>query len=298
MFQNFDELRKSVKTSVPKTMVVAAAHDEHTLEAVYSAAQVLPMKYRLVGDADKIVNISGKLGVNLDKQAIVECTDYQDCAKKAVELIRENQGNLLMKGILETGTLLKAVLDQETGIRGTGTISHLAMLEVPSYHKLISVTDAGMIPYPTLEQKADIIENAISFYEKMGFTQLKIAALTASEAESKQMPETADAAALKKMNLNNRFGESTIEGPISFDIAISPNAAAIKKYSSEITGDVDVLLVPNIAAGNILCKGLLYWGGAKMAGCVLGAKVPIILVSRGASTEEKLLSIMLCLKAG
>ncbi|MCL2856125.1 MAG: phosphate acyltransferase [Oscillospiraceae bacterium] len=298
MFANFTELKDSLSASAAKTLVVASAHDKHTLEAVYEAVQSLPMKYILVGDKAKILEISRELGVTPAEGDIVDAADDAACACKAIDLIREGRGNVLMKGLIETGTLLKAALDKENGIRGTGTMSHLAVLEVPGYHKLVAVTDGGMIPHPTLEQKADIARNAIGFFQKLGVQKPQVAALAAAEAVSEKMPETQAAAELQAMCGRGELGECVVEGPLSFDISVSKESAAIKKHPSKITGEVDILLVPGVATGNILCKGLLYWGGAKMAGCVLGAKVPIVLVSRGATAEEKLLSITLCLKAG
>ena len=191
MFHNFEELKHSLSTDEPKTLIVAAAHDKHTLEAVYEAAESLPMKYILVGDRVKIEEISREMGKT--PEVVIDAIDDDDSAYKSVALIREGKGNVLMKGILETRTLLKAVLDKENGIRrkasgleshqvSSGTMSHLAMLEVPSYHKLISVSDGGMLPHPTLEQKADIIRNASKFYHRLGIKTPIIAALAAAEA--------------------------------------------------------------------------------------------------------------------
>ena len=298
MYRNFEELKNSLSTDAPKTMVVASAHDKHTLEAVYGAVKSLPMKYILVGVRDKIMEISGELGVTPNSEDILDAADDAECAVKSVKLIREGRGNVLMKGLIETGTLLKAALDKENGIRGTGTMSHLAILEVPGYHKLVGVTDGGMIPHPDLAQKADIIRNAVELFQRLGIKKPNVAALAAAEAVSDKMPETKDAAELQAMCERGELGECAVEGPLSFDIAVCKESAAIKKHPGKITGEVDIFAVPAVATGNILCKGLIYWGGAKMAGCVLGAKVPIVLVSRGATAEEKLFSIMLCLKAG
>ncbi|MCL2861309.1 MAG: phosphate acyltransferase [Firmicutes bacterium] len=298
MFKNFSELKDSLTSSPPRTLVVCSAHDLHTLEAVFEVQASLPMKYVLVGDKTKIIEISKALGKTLDENEIVNAVDDIECANKSIELIREGKGSVLMKGLIETGTLLKVVLNRETGIRGTGTMSHLAVLEVPKYKKLIAVTDGGMLPHPSLEQKADIIRNAVSFYQGMGIKKPKIAALTASETPSEKMPETMDAKELQEMCEKGDLGNCIVEGPLSFDIAVCPDSACIKKHKSTITGEVDIFQVPTVATGNILCKSLLYWANAKMAGCVLGAKVPIVLVSRGATAEEKFLSIMLCLKAG
>ena len=298
MYRNFKEMRDNLSSVAPKTIVVAAAHDEKSLEAVYSAAEVLPMQYILVGNRARIMEISSKLGKMPAENTIVEGGDNTDCVRKAVSLVREGRGHVLMKGISETGALLKAVLDKEIGIRDATTMSHVAMLEVPAYHKLIAITDAAMLTYPTGEQKADIVRNAVAFCRRIGIDRPKVAALCAIESVSDRMPETFDAKALQDMCKRGELGECLLEGPISFDLAVSSESARVKGYVSSIAGDADILIVPNITVGNVLCKGLLYWGGAKMAGCVLGAKVPIAVVSRASSAQEKLLSILLCLKGG
>jgi len=292
MYKNFNELTENTKSTLG-TVVVAAAHDEHTLEAVFTSAKRLGVKYILVGDKEKIISISSELGHSPSPSAIVDSADDAESARKAIALIREGKGSALMKGILETGVLLKAVLDKEHGIRGSGTLSHLAILEVPNYHKLIGITDGGMIPNPTLEQKADIARNATVFFRSIGYERPKIAALCASETVSPKIQETVEAAELQALCGKGELGDCTLEGPLSFDIAISKESAMTKGFKSEVSGEADILLVPNITAGNVLSKSLTYWAGAKMAGCVLGATVPIVLVSRSASAEEKLLSIMI-----
>ena len=292
MFKNFSELNSKM-IEKPRTIVVAAAHDGNTLEAIYNASGVYDFRYILVGNREKIISTSSKLGFSPKKEDIVDGTDDNDCAVTAVDLIRNGHGDVLMKGILETGTLLKAVLNKESGIRGSGTLSHLAMLEVPGYKKLVGITDGGMIPNPDLSLKADIVKNAATFFNSCGYKCPKIAALCASETISEKMQETVDASKLQTMCENKQLGDCLLEGPVSFDIAVSRESASIKGFSSEISGDTDILLVPNISTGNVLVKSLIYWANARMAGIVIGAKTPIILVSRAASAEEKLLSIML-----
>ena len=297
MFKSFKELSE-IKTTTSKTLVVAAAHDCHTLEAVYTAAEKFRMRYLLVGNREKILTMSSDLGVSPDSETIIDSGDGMDCACTAVALIREGRGDALMKGILDTGTILKAVLDKDAGIRDSGTLSHLAILETPGYHKLIGITDGGMIPNPTLEQKADITRNAVEFYQCIGYDHPKIAAICASETVSPRMQDTVDAAELAAMCLRGELGNCTLEGPLSFDIAINRESAAIKGISSQISGETDVLLVPGITVGNVLSKGLVYCAGASMAGCIVGAKTPIVLTSRGATTDEKLWSIMLSILGG
>jgi len=292
VFKSFKELTGSI-TDKERTLVVAAANDEHTLEAVFTASKEHNIKFILVGNREKIESLSLCFGETLSDDAIIDGADNTDCAIKAVELIRSGAGDALMKGILDTGTLLRAVLNKDSGVRGSGTLSHLSIVETPGYHKLIGITDGGMIPNPTFEQKADIVRNASEFFQRIGYKLPNIAALCASEFVSPKIQETVDAAELQEMCKKGELGKCLLEGPLSFDIAISKESASIKGFSSEISGETDILMVPNITVGNVLVKCLVYWAGAKMAGCVLGAKVPIVLASRGASAEEKLLSILI-----
>jgi len=300
MYKDFKDLKNNVKTS-EKTIVVAAAHETHTLEAVSSAVKELGIKYLLVGDRNKIISLSSEIGFTPDNDCIIDSSNDDECAAKAIGLIREGSGNALMKGIVETGILLKAVLDKNHGIRDSKTLSHMALLEVPGYHKLIGITDGGMIPNPVFDQKIDIVKNAVSFFHRIRYKCPKVAVLCASESVNPKIPETVDASKLQELNINREFGESgefgkcILEGPLSFDIAINKVSAETKGFKSKISGDTDILIVPNITVGNVLAKGLIYWANAKMAGCILGAKTPIILTSRGASTEEKHLSILLSL---
>lgn len=292
MYGCFDEMKIGLVTE-RRVLVVAGAHDEGTLEAVFAFAGEFGAGFILVGDREKIMSISSKTGHEPKAGEVVDAGDAENCAEIAVGLIKEGAGNALMKGMIDTGSLLKRVLDKNTGIRGSGTLSHFAFLEVPEYHKLIGITDGGMIPDPTLEQKAQIAVNTVDYLKKIGYDLPKIAALCASETVNEKIRETVEAALLQEMCEAGEFGECILEGPLSFDIAVSRESADVKNFSSKISGDVDVLLMPNITTGNVLAKGLIYWAGAKMAGCILGAKIPIVLASRGASVEEKVLSIMM-----
>ncbi|MCL2704492.1 MAG: phosphate acyltransferase [Defluviitaleaceae bacterium] len=280
-----------------KTLVVASAHELHTLEAVYKAAADMKLEYLLVGDAERIKHLSDDLGYMPVSGSIIEAADEAECARKAVSAVRSLNSGVLVKGMMETATLLSMVLNKDDGIRDSQTLSHIAVLEVPGYHKLVSVTDGGMCINPTLSQKADIVRNAVKFYGGLGINGVKIAALSASEAVSSKIQESVDAAELVKMCGEGELGDCLLEGPLSFDIAVSGKAAGVKGFESRVSGDVDILLVPNIITGNILCKCLIHWGNAVMAGAVLGAKVPIVLASRGASTLEKLRSIAVCVGA-
>lgn len=295
MFENFSALKNYALSKTPKTIAVAAAEDVHSLEAIRDAVSKLRINYKLVGDFQKIVQISKEIGFDVDTEAIVPTDSDEQAAIKAVALIRENSAEVLMKGKLQTSTLLKAVLSKESGICSGGLLSHLAVLEVPTYPKLMFITDGGMNISPDLTQKKEIVDNSVNFLKKIGYNCPYVAALAAVETVNDKMPETLDAHELVLMNKKGDIKDCLIEGPLSFDLALSPESAAIKGFDSKVSGEVDLFLVPNISTGNIMSKALIYLARAKMAGCILGASAPIVLVSRGASAEEKLLSILLTL---
>jgi len=292
--KNFEEMTAFAGTGKIKKVVVAAAHDEHALEAVFKACDDKLIDYLLVEKKAEILIIADKLGHDIKEEKIVEAESDEEAALKAVELIRENKGDFLMKGKMETKTLLKEVVNKETGI-GTGDVmSHLALLEIPGHHKIIGFTDGGMILYPTMDEKKEIVKNAVKLFCDLGYECPKIAAVAAVEVINPKMQETLDGDELKKAAQSGELGNCYVEGPISCDLAFSKEAAEIKGFESPVTGETDIMLVPNIATGNIVTKALIHFAKAKMAGCVLGAKVPIVLSSRGASFEEKYYSLLLC----
>ncbi|MCL2618925.1 MAG: bifunctional enoyl-CoA hydratase/phosphate acetyltransferase [Defluviitaleaceae bacterium] len=297
MFANFDALKKNVQGKGVMTIAVAAAEDHHTLEALKELGEHIEVRFFLVGDRAGIMRISEQISLKVGGDNIVDADGEEDSAAKAVALCAEGTADILMKGKLQTSTLLKAVLNKETGIRQGGLMSHLAVLESPAYHKLLFITDGGINPSPDAAQKQAILENSVSFLHRLGYDSPNVAVLAAVETVSDKMPETADAAALAQKNAAGEISGCCVEGPLSFDLAVSQESARIKGVDTKLAGKVDLLLMPNIASGNIMTKALMYMGGAKMAGCVLGAKVPIVLTSRGATAEEKLLSFLLCLAA-
>lgn len=290
---NFRELTKGIKNSAPPRAVVAAAQDAHTLEGVFRAAEDGLIRPVLVGNGEEILARCGELGVSLSQDSIVEADGPEACARKAVELIGRGQGELLIKGLLPTGTLLKEVVNRERGIRAAKLLSHVAILQVPAYHKLMFLTDGGMVTAPDLAQKRAILSNALSLCRFLGYACPKAAILCAAETVTPQMPETTDAAVLKEEAIRGDFGPCLVEGPISLDLATDPEAVRIKGYKSPVAGDADVFLVPNITAGNLLGKALYGFSGGKMAGVVLGATVPITVNSRAARPEEKYDSILI-----
>lgn len=294
-FRNFAELIQEVqKSESPKIVAVVAAQEEHTLQAVFQAKRDHIVEPILIGNKVKIKEVLDNLNKYLNDDAIIDTGDDDSAAAvKAVELIHENRADFIMKGKIQTTDLLKAVVNREKGLRTGSVISHVAIFEVPSYHKLIAVTDGGMVMYPSLEDKKQIIENAVQTFVSMGYDNPKVAVLAAGEKINPKMLETVDGDLLKKMNQDGEIKNCLVEGPISYDLTMSRESAEIKGYYSPVTGDVDILVVPNITAGNLLAKSFIYSAGAKMAGFIVGAKVPIVLTSRGSAAEEKYLSLVL-----
>lgn len=293
-FKNFNELIEKIqKDKSKKRVVVVVAQDEHTLDAVFKAKRDGIVEPILIGDKVKIKEILEHLDEDIDDDAIINIDGDSQAAMKAVELINENKADFIMKGKIQTSDLLRAVVNKEKGLRTGSVMSHIAIFEVPTYHKLLAVTDGGMMLYPNLLEKKQIIENSVNSFIAMGYVNPKVAVLAAVENVNPKMPETIDAGMLKKMNESGEIKNCIIEGPISYDLVMSKESAIIKGFDSPITGDADILVVPNMTTGNILGKSLIFSAGAKMAGLIIGAKVPIVLTSRGASVEEKYLSLVL-----
>jgi len=296
--KNFQELIAKVQSNESvKKVVVAAAHDEHTLEAVFRARQDKVVEPVLVGDKIKIKEILKKLHIEFDDNNIINTNNDTEAAEKSVELINEKKADFIMKGKLQTADLLKAVVNKEKGLRTGKVMSHVAILEIPAYHKLLSVTDGGMMMYPNVEEKKQIIENAVDVFLSMGYECPKVAVLAAVETVNPKMQETVDADILKKMNEAGEIKNCIVEGPISVDLTLNKESAKIKGYSSPVTGEADILIAPNITTGNIMSKAILELAHGKMAGMIVGAKVPIVLTSRGATSEEKYLSLVLSASA-
>ena len=294
MITTFEQLRQLVGDVQPKTVVVACAHDAHTLEAILKAREEGLVKCLLVGIKNDIFRIAADLGYTITEDEVLEAETDEEAATISVRLVREGKADFLQKGLMQTATILKAVVNRETGLHTGGMISHSAVLEIPGYHKLVCVTDGGMIPNPDLEGKKAIIRNAVSMFHCLGYELPLVSALCAAENISPKIPETVDAAALKEACQAGELGKCYVVGPISFDLAMNKESAKIKRFNSPVCGETDILLVPNISTGNIMSKSLMEFAGARMAGCVIGAKCPIALNSRSASFDEKYYSLLLC----
>jgi phosphotransacetylase len=244
----------------------------------------------LVGPAAKIQDVAKKSGLKLDGIRIVDVPHSHAAAAKAVELVRQGEAELLMKGSLHTDELLSAVIAKETGLRTGRRLSHVFIMDVPTYHKVLIVTDAAINIAPTLDEKVDICQNAIDFVVSLGVKKPKVAILAAVETVNSKMPATIDAAALCKMADRKQITGGILDGPLAFDNAISKDAAKIKGIESEVAGDPDILLVPDLESGNMLAKQLSFLANADSAGLVLGARVPIVLTSRADSVRSRIAS--------
>lgn len=294
VYTSFAQIIASAKDLPDKTrMAVAAADDPHTLEAALAARREGIVDPVLVGNADTIRALLSDIGESVPEGDIYAAADVVEAAGKAVALVREGKAAFLLKGKLDTKVLLKAVVNRETGLGKGGLMSHFTVFEVPGYHKLLAPVDGGMVTYPTLEQKKEIIRNTVDMFRALGYDWPKVGILACVEKLNPKMPETVEADELKKMNRRGEIPHCVVEGPISYDCAVSREIAAFKGFESPCAGDCDILLAPNIHAGNIMGKMLTVTCGAKMAGFIVGAKCPIAMTSRGSSVEEKYTSVVL-----
>lgn len=292
MFRNFQEVLEKAKERKKLTISVAVAQDRDILKAIKLAEEVGLANAILVGNKDELIPLLEEVGFSSDISIIHE-PDINKAALKAVSLVRRGDAQVLMKGMINSSDFLRAVLDDEEGLRSGRLLSHLAAFEIPGQEKLIFHTDGGMNIAPDLEQKKEILINAILALNAMGIEKPNVAVLAANEKVSPKMPATVDAKGLVEMWENGVFPPSVVEGPIALDVAVSPEAAAHKGIKSKITGNVDLFLMPTIDAGNICGKTLIYYLKAKMAGVVLGATNPIVLASRAETAQGKLNSIAL-----
>lgn len=300
VYKNFEELFASLKSTANKrNCVVADAGEKHTLEAVVCAWKEGLMIPILVGDAGEIRRILGELDVNPDQFEIIASEPDEKAAQLACEIVKEGRANCIMKGRLETATIMRAVMKKENELRTDGLISSVSMLEIPGYHKLLLTTDpGGMVMYPNVDQKQQLIENAVKMLHGLGIENPKVAVLAAIEKVNPKQQATLDGAELKRRNQEGVLNGCIVDGPLSYDIAMSEVAAKAKHIESEVAGDPDLILYPNIDVGNICGKALVYSGGAKSAAIMIGAKVPIINTSRSMSVEGKCRAIALAVACG
>ena len=293
MIRNFDELEKLAKGRPPKRIALAMAQEDDALGAIVRAAEkglAIPV---LVGEEKKIREISAREGLNIKPYKILPAEGEASAAAKAVEAVRAGEADLLMKGKVSTATLMKAVLSKETGLRGAEVLSHVTLFEAPSYGKLLLMSDAALNIAPDLCTKAAIIANAVEVARRLGIERPKVAVLCAVEKVTPEsMPATVEAALLAKMAERGQIKGCTVDGPLALDNAVSKKSCEIKGISSEVGGEADIVIVPDIEAGNIFYKAIAYLTDYRIAGIIVGAQVPIILTSRSDSDTVKYLSIL------
>jgi phosphate butyryltransferase len=305
-YKSFAEIVERVsRNPVKRRVAVAGAADAHVIEAVIEAqgkGLILPI---LIGDVDEIRKLLAgpadpRKGSDA-RAAVASAGDYeiaradtpQACGEVAVECIKTGRADFIMKGLVDTKDVLRPLVNRENGLNQGRTMTHFAINEIPGVERLTVNTDGGMIPCPTLNDKRDIIINAVETLRSMGYERPSVGVLCAVEKVSPSMVETTDAEALVSMNRQGLIENCDVVGPISYDLAMRAEIAKIKGYDCPHCGHFDVLVAPNMVAGNLLNKALTVNAGAKMAGIVVGAKVPVVLTSRGSSAEEKFFSLAL-----
>lgn len=292
MSKGFDELIST--TGSMKKVSVAVAQDAPVLEAVKAAKERGIADAILVGDADKIAAIAAELNMNLADYEVIDVKDVQEAALTAVSLVHDGKADMYMKGLIDTKSFLKSVLDKEVGLRTGKPLSHVAVFELPGVDHLLFLSDVAFIPYPTLEDKKAIIEHTVAVAHACGIECPKVAPLAAVEVVNPKMQVTVEAAELTRMNEEGEITGCIVDGPLSFDLAIDPEAAKHKGAEGrKIVGDADIVLFPDIHAGNLMYKALVHLTACKN-GCILtGTKAPVILTSRSDTFETKVNSIAL-----
>jgi phosphate acetyltransferase len=286
-YENLISLAREVP---PATTVVAHPCDETSLRGAVAAAELGIIVPILVGPAAKITAVAKQHGIDIARYELVDAPHSDAAAAKAVELIRESRGELLMKGSLHTDELMRAVTSATTGLRTARRISHVFIMDVPSHAETLFITDAAINIFPDLEAKRDIVQNAIDLFTYGGLGTPRVAILSAVETVTPKIPSTIDAAALCKMAERGQITGGILDGPLAFDNAVSPQAAEIKGIKSAVAGHAQILVVPDLEAGNMLAKNLTFLSDADAAGIVLGARVPIILTSRADSVRSRMAS--------
>jgi phosphate butyryltransferase len=296
--RSFDDLVAGARRHGPVRIAVAAAHDPEVLKAVSQAQAEGMVEATLVGDWPAMEAYAAQLGSShpeiartLSRAEIVHEPDPQQAALKVVTLARQGAASVVVKGQVKTADLLSVALNRHVGIRGPGLLSHVAVYELPGVERLIYLSDSGVVVYPDTVQKLAIINNVVGVAHRFGLAEPKVAILAASETVHPHIPASIDALALAKMAEQGWVEGAVVDGPLGLELAISPRAAELAEVESPIAGMADILIVPNVEAGNIVAKGLLYFARARMAGLVVGARVPIIISSRADSAETRYFSL-------
>ena len=286
----YERLLARCKDVPPISTAVAHPCDDSSLFAVIEAARARIVEPILCGPADRIRRIAKDLSIDVERYEIVNVPHSHAAAARAVELVRLGRAEVLMKGSLHTDELMGEVVKRDGGLRSERRVSHVFIMDVPTYHKPLLVTDAAVNIVPTLDDKRDIVQNAVDLAHALGLAQPKVAILSAVETVTARIPSTIEAAALCKMADRGQITGALLDGPLAFDNAISAEAARIKHITSPVAGDADILVVPDLEAGNMLAKNLTFMARADAAGIVLGARAPIILTSRADNERTRMAS--------
>ena len=297
VLKNLNDLKRLVEGGPRKKLVLAAAQDQHSLGAIIKAWKDNIIEPILVGDKEAIENICKSHNYDITGVTIIHESDIQKSVETAVKMVSNKQADILMKGKIGSAILLRCVLNKEWGLRTGNLLSHFALFEVGTYHKVIAVTDVAMNIAPSLQDKIAIVNNSVTCLNRLGYKMPKVAVLGAVEMVNENMKATLDAALLSKMNQRDQIKNCIIDGPLAFDNAVSLESAQLKGIRSEVAGDTDLLLMPDIEVGNVLYKSLVFFAQAKVASIILGAMVPIVLTSRSDSEQAKFDSILLAAAA-
>jgi phosphate butyryltransferase len=291
--RTFAELLEEAKAHGPKTIAVAAGHQSEVMLAGLDAEEAGLAEVILVGDSDKIRQIAAEEEFDITRMGVVHAPRSRDAAYEAMKLVSEGQADLAMKGKVETSDFLRAALSKDLKLRTGRLFTHVAAFEIPEFDRLIFISDAGVVVAPNLEQKVQIVQNAIDVARGLGIALPRVAVLAATEVVNPKIPTTLDAANLSKMADRGQIKGGLVDGPLALDNAISPESARIKGIKSEVAGYADILITPDIEAGNVLAKAITYFARGKMAGVVVGARCPLVLPSRSDTREVKLISLAL-----
>lgn len=297
VLKTLSDLNRLVLGGPRKRLVLAAAQDQHSLGAVIKAWNEGIVEPVLIGDREIINNICETNNYDISELTVIHETDPEKAVVAAVKMVSSKQADVLMKGKIGTSSLLRGVLNKDWGLRTGNLLSHIALFEVQTYHKVIAVTDVAMNIAPNLQEKIAIVNNSVACLNKLGYIMPKVAVLGAVEMVNENMRATLDAALLSKMNQRDQIRNCIIDGPLAFDNAVSLESAKHKGIRSEVAGDTDLLLMPDIEVGNVLYKSLVFFARADVASIILGAAVPIILTSRSDSEKAKFDSILLAAAA-
>jgi phosphate butyryltransferase len=290
---NLSEIIDRARKRKSRRLVVAAAEDATVLSAIIRARAENLVDPILVGDTAKILELCNVHQLGIEDIPLLEEKDPEKACVLSVELIRSGEADILMKGLVSTTPLLKAVLDRAKGLRKNDFLSHAALFEIPSYHKLLAITDAAMNVNPGITEKISIIENTVEIFHRLNITEPKVAILSPVEKVNPKIQSTLDAEQLKQLNQSGKIRGCLVDGPLAFDIAVSPEAARHKGIKGPVAGDADILVCPDLNSGNILYKSLVFMGNSVSAAIIMGAQVPIVLTSRSDSDQTKLMSIAL-----